>query len=131
MRVPGDGSTGDVLFGGVFTNDLLFNLHEGDGGLGVAHQVPDLDAFFSRSGNPLVLGVEGQLADLAIIFEFSSIFTHVSDIPDLDTLSSTSCGKVLSIRGDGNSVDVFIVMLERASDLEVGVPDLDSSIPSN
>lgn len=115
----------------MLTHDLLLDLHKGYGGLGVAHQVPDLDAFLGRGGNPLVLGVESQLADLAVVVELSGVLRHVGHIPDLDTLSTAGGGQVLAIGADGHGVDVLIMMLERASDLEVGVPNLNSSVPSD
>ncbi len=44
---------------------------------------------------------------------------------------SSSGGKVLAVGGDGNSVDTSIVGFEGGSDLEVGVPDLESAVPSD
>lgn len=115
----------------MFTNHLLFNLNKSNGGLRVAHQIPDLNAFFSGSSDPLVFGVEGQLGDLAVVLELSGVFTHVGHIPDLNTLSSASSGQVLPIRRNRHGVDILIMVFEGTSDLEVGVPDLDSSVPAD
>jgi len=70
------------------------------------------------------------LADLTIIIEFSGEFTHRSHIPDLYILSSASSGQVLSIGSNRYTVDVFIMMFETTSDLEIGIPDLDPAIPA-
>lgn len=64
LTVPGNGSALNVLLLGVLAHYLLLHLHKGNGGLGIAHQVPHLDALLSRGGYPLVLGVEGQLGHL-------------------------------------------------------------------
>lgn len=114
----------------MFTNNLLFGSHDSNGGLGVAHQVPHFDSLIVGGGNPLSLGVEGQLGDLSFQVELSGELIHAGHIPDSDHLSGSGSGDVLSIGGDAQTVHVLIMMLEAASDLEVGVPYLDSAIPS-
>jgi hypothetical protein len=49
----------------------------------------------------------------------------------MERFVSSSSGKIFRVRGDGNSVNTSIMGFEGRSDLEVGVPDFESSIPSN
>jgi len=49
----------------------------------------------------------------------------------MERLVSSSGGKIFTVRGDGNSVNGSIMGFEGGSDLEVNVPDLKSSIPTN
>lgn len=44
---------------------------------------------------------------------------------------SSSGGKIFAVGRDGHSVDGAIVRFEGGSDLEVGVPDFESSVPSD
>lgn len=52
-------------------------------------------------------------------------------VPNADFLVFTTSCDVLSVGGDGKGVYVGFVGLEGVSDLEVGVPDLKLSVPSD
>jgi len=84
----------------VLSDNLLLSSHHGNRGLGVAHQIPNLNSLVVGGGDPLSLGVEGQLGDLSVQFEFSGEFVHAGHIPDSDDLSGSSGGNVLSVGGD-------------------------------
>jgi hypothetical protein len=115
----------------VFSSHLLFNLEIGNRRLRVAHQIPDLDSFIGGDCNPLSLGIEHQLVDLTVSVELNSVLIHLGDIIDSHDLSSSSSSQVLSIGRNGDTVHILFEMLVTRSDLEVGVPYLDSSIPTH
>ena len=115
----------------MFSDNELINFEEGNGSLRFRDQIPDGDAFFSGGRNPLAFGIEGELADLGFALEFSGEFVHFGDVPDSNDFSSSCGGEVFAVGGDADTVDVFVMMFERASDLEIGVPNFDSSIPAD
>jgi len=49
----------------------------------------------------------------------------------MERFVSSSSGKIFGVRGDGNSVDRSIMGSEGRSNLEVGVPNFKSSIPTD
>lgn len=55
----------------------------------------------------------------------------VSDVPEIEGFVFASGGQILSIGGNGDSVDLILVGFESVSDLEIGIPDLKSSVPSD
>lgn len=75
-------------------------------------------------------GVEGDLEDGGSGFEFSGGVLEVFDVPDVQFLVFSSGSDVFSVGGNGDSVDVGVVGLEGVLDLDVGVPDFESSVPS-
>lgn len=94
------------------------------------HQVPDFDSVFSSGGDPLEFGVEGDLEDGGSGIEFSGVFFEVFNVPDVEFFVFSSGGDVFSVGGDGNGVDVGFVGFEGVFNLDVGVPDFQSSVPS-
>lgn len=115
----------------MFSNHLLFNLKSSKWCFSITHQIPYFDSLFSRGSNPLELRIESQLWHLSIIIKLSSEFSHWSDIPNLNILSSSSSSQILSIGWNRHTVDILIMMFETTSDLEIGIPDLDSTIPTH
>lgn len=93
-------------------------------------QVEDLDTIFASSSNPLLNGVEGNLGDGGTSVEDSVFFVQVVEVPDLEDVFLTTSGDVGTQRSNGEVVDVFVVSLEGALDQEVGLPDLESSVPT-
>jgi len=63
--------------------------------------------------------------------EFSGVRGQVLDIPDVQFFVFSSSGNVFSIRGDGDRVNVGFMSFEGVLDLNAGVPDFQSSIPSD
>lgn len=130
IGVPGQGEGGGSLSS---LGHLLF-LGEGEVSVGlvfVGHQIPDLDSVFGGDADPLQFGVEKDLVDFSFGVHFSDGFFEVGDVPEVQDLVFSSGGQVLGVGGDGDSVDLSVVGLEGVSDLEVGVPDLQSSVPSD
>lgn len=64
-------------------------------------------------------------------FDGSDGFSKIGDIPDMEALVSSSGGKIFGVGGDGDGVHTSVMGFEGGSDLEVGVPDLKSSIPTD
>lgn len=102
----------------------------GDGFFAVASQVPDSDSVFGGGGDPLEFRVELNLVDGGSSFDGSDGFSEVGDVPDVQLLVSSSSGKIFGVRGDGYGVDRSFMGFEGCSDLEVGVPNLESSVPT-
>lgn len=119
------------MFAAVFSGNLLVNLQIGNRTLGAAHEIPDLDSFIGGNCDPLSLGVEDQLVDLTVTLEFHSAFIHLSHIIDSHQFASSSSGQILSIGRNRNTVHIVFEVFVARSDLEVGVPDFDSSIPAD
>jgi hypothetical protein len=71
------------------------------------------------------------LVDDRSSFDGSDGFSKIGDIPDVEGLVSSSSGKIFTVRGDSNSVNRSVMGFESRSNLEVDVPDLKSSIPTN
>ena len=97
----------------------------------VAHQVPDLHSVLGGHTNPLQLVVEKDLVHFALGVNGADGFLQVSHIPEVKDLVLATSGQVLGVGGDGDGVDLTIVGLEGVSDLEVGIPNLESSVPSD
>lgn len=131
QSVPGQGSTLGVLALSTFDLGDRFSFNGADGSLGLVHEVEDLDTLIGTDGDPLELGVESDLVDGGTSVEFSGGESKVEDIPDEELFVLTTGGEVLTVGGDGQVVDVGFVGLEGVSDLEVSVPDLQSTIPTD
>jgi len=71
------------------------------------------------------------LIDFTLGINRSDGFFKISDIPEVQGFVLTTSGQVFGVGGNGNSIDLTIVRLESVSDLEIGIPDLKSSIPTN
>ena len=95
------------------------------------HQIENLYSFVSRDSDPLLFGVECNFIDRGVGFEFYCWFSNVVDIPNVELSILSGGSEVLLIGTDINAVDVAVVSLESISDLEVGVPDLNSSVPTD
>jgi len=61
--VPGEGSALGVLSLSTFNLGDRFSLNNADGSLRLTHEIEDLDTLIGTDGNPLELGVEGDLVD--------------------------------------------------------------------
>lgn len=97
----------------------------------VTHQVPDGDTVVGGNAHPLQFLVEEDLVDLALRINGSDGLLEVGDVPEVEGLVLASGGQVLGVGGDGHGVDLSLVGLEGVSNLEIGVPDLESSVPSD
>lgn len=93
--------------------------------------IVELNSVIGGGGNELISGVEGKLVNIASSIEVSDRGVKVKEIPDINVLILSSGSNISSVRGDSNMVDSSFMSLERVSDLEVSVPDLEFSIPSN
>lgn len=72
-----------------------------------------------------------DLVDHRSGFDGSDGFFEVADVPDMESLVSSSGGEILAVGGDGDGVDRSVMGFEGGSDLEVNVPDLESSVPTD
>jgi hypothetical protein len=130
--IPGEGSALGVLgLSGVLVLDDGFSLDNADGSLGLTHEVVDLNTLIGADGDPLELGVEGDLVDGGTSVELARGEGEVEDIPDEEFFILATGGEVLAVGGDREGVHVGLVGLEGVSDLEVGVPNLESAIPAD
>lgn len=75
-------------------------------------------------------GVELDLVDGGSSFDGSDGFSEVGDIPDVELFVSSSSGKIFGVGGNGNGVNGSFMGFEGGSNLEIGVPDLESSVPT-
>ncbi len=64
-------------------------------------------------------------------FDGSDGFSKVSDIPNIQLFVSSSSGKIFGIGGNSNGVNTSIMGFEGGSNLEIGVPNFESSIPTD
>jgi len=71
-----------------------------------------------------------DLVDGGTSFDGSDGFSEVGNIPDVQLFVTSSSGEVLAVGGDCDGVDRSVVGFEGGSDLEIGVPDFESSIPT-
>jgi hypothetical protein len=129
--VPGEGSALGILSLGTFYLSDGFSFNDANGSLRLTHEVEDLDALVCTDGDPLELRIECDLVDGGTSVEFSGRVGEVEDIPDEEFLVFATCSEVLSVGGDGKIVNVGLVSLERVSDLEVSVPNLESAVPAD
>jgi len=90
-----------------------------------------MNTIFTSSSNPLLNRVEGNLVDGGTSVEASVFVVEVVDIPKLKDIFFTTSGDVASERSDGKGVNVLVVSLEGVLDKEVGLPELESSVPTN
>jgi hypothetical protein len=130
VLVPGQ-AEGGVAFATL--GDLLF-LGEGQVSVRlifVTHQVPDLHSVLGGHTNPLQLVVEKDLVHFALGINGADGFLEVSHIPEVKDLILATSGQVLGVGGDSDGVDLTIMGLEGVSDLEISVPDLESSVPAH
>ena len=130
VLVPGQ-AEGGMAFTAL--GDLLF-LGEGQISVRlvfVTHQVPDLHSVLGGHADPLQLVVEQDLVDFSLGVNGADGFLQVSHIPEVQNLILATSGQVLGVGGDGDGVDLTVVGLESVSDLEVDVPDLETTIPSD
>jgi hypothetical protein len=133
--VPDEGSASSSLGfsglgGSAFFSDGV-NGKVQDGFFGVRSEVPSFNSAIGGGGDPLQFGVELDLVDHRSGFNGSDGFSEVTDVPDVEGLVSSSGGKIFAVGGDGDGVDGSIVGFEGRSDLEVDVPDLESSVPTD
>jgi len=75
--------------------------------------------------------VEKNLVNFSLSIDRSNGFFQVSDIPEVQNFVLTSSGQIFGVGGNSHSVNLAIVGLESVSNLEVGVPDFKSSVPSD
>ena len=75
--------------------------------------------------------MEEDLVDFALGVDGADGLLEVGHVPEVEDFVLTTSGQVLGVGGDGDSVDLSGVGLESVSDLEVGVPDLESSVPAD
>jgi hypothetical protein len=130
IGVPGEGESGVSL---TSLGHLLF-LGQGQIGIRlvfIGHQIPDLDSVLGGHTDPLEFGVEKDLVDFTLGVNRTDGFLEVGHIPEIEDFVLTSGGQVLGVGGNGNSVDLTVMGLESVSDLEIGVPDLELSVPSD
>lgn len=130
ILVPGQ-AQGSVSLAAL--GDLLF-LGQGQIGMGlvfVTHQIPDLHTVFGGHADPLEFAVEKDLVDFTVGVDGTDGFLQVSHIPEVEDLVLTTSGQVLGVGGDGDGVDLAVMGLEGVADLEVGVPDLEASVPAD
>jgi len=85
-----------------------------------------------RSGSdPLLDGVEGDLVDGGTSVEDSVFFVEVINVPELKDIFLTTGSDVASEGSNSKGVNLFVVGLEGVLEEEVGLPDLESSVPTN
>lgn len=72
-----------------------------------------------------------NLVNSASSFYSSNGFSQIGDIPNIELFVSSSSCKIFAVRRNGDGVNTSIMGLEGGSDLEVGIPNLESSIPSS
>jgi len=75
--------------------------------------------------------MEKNLINLTVSIDGSNWFFEISDVPEIQGLIFSSSGQEFGIRRNCDSVNLVFVGLQGISDLEVSVPDLESSIPTN
>jgi len=75
--------------------------------------------------------MEKDLVDFTLSVDASDWFFKISDVPEVQHFVLSSGGQIFGIWGDCDGVDLSIVWFEGVSDLEVGVPDLQLSIPGD
>lgn len=75
--------------------------------------------------------MEKDLIDFTLSFNSSNGFFKISDIPEVQNFVLATSGQIFGVGGNSNSVDLSIVRLEGVSNLEIGIPDFKSSIPTN
>jgi len=129
---PGDGGTG-VRVGSELRFLLLLGLLDdqlSDGILVGVKQVEDVDTVLTSGGNPLDGGVESDLVDGRTGVQDVVLFLQVRDVPDLEVVLLTTSGDVVTLGGDVDGVDVVLMCLEGVLDQEVGLPDLQSTVPT-
>jgi len=79
----------------------------------------------------LILDVEGQSVDLRLGLLLNVRLAEIIVVPNLDAVVLTTGHDVLSIEGEGESVDVVLVSLDGGDALQVLGPDLESAISAN
>lgn len=92
---------------------------------------PDFDSLLGGCGNPLHLGIEGNLIDSTSCINDLEWLLEVHNVPDVEFFVFTTCGNSLSVGCNGHVVDVTFVGFERVLNLEVEAPDFQSSVPSS
>ena len=90
-----------------------------------------MDTVFTGSSDPLLVGVEADLVDGGTGVEGSVFFLQVGEFPDLKDIFTTTSGDVDTSGGNGKGVDVVLVCSEAVLNQEVGLPDLQSSVPTS
>jgi len=118
------------VLGGLFLLWLLNN-QLGNWVIRFVVQVENVNTIFTGSGDPLLDWVEGDLGDWGASVEDSVFFAQVVEVPDLEDVFFTTSGDVGTEGGNGQGVDVFLVSLPGVLDQEVGLPDLDSAVPTS
>jgi len=118
------------VLGGLFLL-WLFNNQLGNWIIGVVVQVEDVNTILASGSDPLLDWVEGNLGDWGASVEDSVFFAQVVEVPDLEDVFLTTGSDVGTEWGNGQGVDVFLVSLPGVLDQEVGLPDLDSAVPTS
>jgi len=132
-RIPSNRSTGrEGLFFGLFSFGN-FGLKVGNGFVVILVRldIPNLNTVFSSCSDPLESGVEGDGVNGASGVDLKVGGGKIGDVPNIEILVFSSSGNVSWVGGDGTGVDVTFMSLEREFVSEVGVPDLQVSIPSD
>jgi len=75
--------------------------------------------------------VEQNLIDFTLGVNVSNRFFKISDIPEVQGFVLTTSSQIFSVGGNGNSVNLTFMRFESVSNLEIGIPDFKSSVPTN
>jgi len=97
----------------------------------LVHDVPDLDALVGGGGDELVLEVESEGVNLGLGLVFNVWLAQIIVVPNLEAVVLTTGDDVLSVEGEGQSVDVVVVGLDGGVALEVTGPDLKSAVSAD
>jgi hypothetical protein len=98
----------------------------------VSVNLPDSDFVLSGSGDPVHLGVEGDLVDGGASFVFIDGLLEVGDVPNVELLVLAAGHDVpTTVGGDGDGVDVAFVGFELEPDGVVDVPDFEPAVPAD
>lgn len=86
---------------------------------------------FSGDTDPLHFRVEKNLVNFSLSIDRSDRFFKISDIPEVEDFVLTTSGQIFGVGGNGDSVNLSVMRLESVSNLEIGVPNFESSVPSD
>jgi len=94
------------------------------------HEIPDFDSVFSSGSYPLHFRIEGNLVDGRTSIIFSLILLEILNVPDLKFLVLSASSQKSAIGSNANAVSIAFMSFECVFALEVGAPNLQSSVPS-